>query len=77
MTKDAASNFSFIEPMKALPVRDLPSGDCLYEMKFDGYRGPCLQGRYMSALKGALSVFIEDPEHFGNDGEQLINLSRV
>jgi ATP-dependent DNA ligase len=38
MTKGAASNFSFIEPMKALPVRDLPAGDWLYEMKFDGYR---------------------------------------
>ena len=37
MTKGAASNFAFIEPMKALPVRELPSGDWLYEMKFDGY----------------------------------------
>ena len=38
MTKGAASNFSFIEPMKALPVRDLPACDWVYEMKFDGYR---------------------------------------
>jgi bifunctional non-homologous end joining protein LigD len=29
---------SFIEPMQALPVRALPSGNWLYEMKFDGYR---------------------------------------
>jgi bifunctional non-homologous end joining protein LigD len=29
---------SFIEPMKALRVPELPSGDWLYEMKFDGYR---------------------------------------
>ena len=29
---------SFIEPMKALPVEELPEGDWLYEIKFDGYR---------------------------------------
>jgi bifunctional non-homologous end joining protein LigD len=29
---------SFIEPMKALRAPELPSGDWLYEMKFDGYR---------------------------------------
>jgi hypothetical protein len=32
------SSFSFIEPMKALPVEKLPEGDWLYEIKFDGYR---------------------------------------
>src|SRR6516165_5175276 len=32
------SSFSFIEPMKALPVENLPEGDWLYEIKFDGYR---------------------------------------
>ena len=37
MTK-AATNFSFIEPMKAMKVNKLPAGDWLYEMKFDGYR---------------------------------------
>jgi len=30
--------FSFIEPMKALPVEKLPEGDWLYEIKHDGYR---------------------------------------
>jgi bifunctional non-homologous end joining protein LigD len=30
--------FSFIEPMKALPVDKLPEGDWLYEIKHDGYR---------------------------------------
>jgi bifunctional non-homologous end joining protein LigD len=30
--------FSFIQPMLALPVRDLPVGNWLYEIKFDGYR---------------------------------------
>jgi bifunctional non-homologous end joining protein LigD len=29
---------SFIEPMKALPVTDLPVDDWLYELQFDGYR---------------------------------------
>jgi ATP-dependent DNA ligase len=29
---------NFVEPMMALRVRDLPSGDWLCEMKFDGYR---------------------------------------
>jgi bifunctional non-homologous end joining protein LigD len=38
MKQAAAANFAFIEPMKALVVRNLPAGDWLYEMKFDGYR---------------------------------------
>jgi bifunctional non-homologous end joining protein LigD len=38
MKQSAASTFLFIEPMMALPVRDLPVGSWIYEMKFDGYR---------------------------------------
>ena len=38
MKQGEAANFVFIEPMKALVVRDLPAGDWLYEMKLDGYR---------------------------------------
>jgi bifunctional non-homologous end joining protein LigD len=38
MTKVAAGNFSFIEPMKALTVQKLPAGRWLHEVKFDGYR---------------------------------------
>ena len=38
MKQGEAANFAFIEPMKALPVTDLPVGDWLYELKFDGYR---------------------------------------
>ena len=34
----AADIFSFIQPMMALPVRDLPTGNWIYEIKFDGYR---------------------------------------
>jgi bifunctional non-homologous end joining protein LigD len=38
MTKSAPSNLSFIEPMMALRVQDLPVSNWLYELKFDGYR---------------------------------------
>jgi hypothetical protein len=38
MKQRAASGFTFIEPMKALRVPELPAGNWLYEMKFDGYR---------------------------------------
>jgi bifunctional non-homologous end joining protein LigD len=37
MKQGEAANFSFIEPMKALAVTELPVGDWLYELKFDGY----------------------------------------
>jgi hypothetical protein len=33
----ATNSISSIEPMKALRVRELPVGDWMYEMKFDGY----------------------------------------
>ena len=38
MKEATPRSFSFIEPMKALPVEKLPEGDWLYEVKFDGYR---------------------------------------
>jgi len=38
MKQEAAANFSFIGPMQALLVKDLPAGGWLHEMKFDGYR---------------------------------------
>lgn len=44
MKQGAASNFAFIEPMNALRVRDLPVGDWLYELKFDGYRALAFKG---------------------------------
>ena len=55
------SNLSFIEPMKALPVRDLPTGDWLYEMKFDGYRA--------LAFKSGKNVRLisRNQTDFGND----------
>ena len=38
MKQDTPANLSFIEPMNAIPARDLRSGNWLYEVKFDGYR---------------------------------------
>ena len=38
MKEATVRSFSFIEPMKALPVDKLPGGDWLYEIKFGGYR---------------------------------------
>ena len=36
----------------ALPIRDLPTGNCIYEMKFDGYRALAIkadkEGRLIS-----------------------------
>jgi bifunctional non-homologous end joining protein LigD len=34
----------FVEPMKAQLVDSVPSGDWLYEIKFDGYRALALRG---------------------------------
>jgi hypothetical protein len=38
MKQGAASNPPFIEPMMALRVRNLPVGNWLYKLKFNGYR---------------------------------------
>ena len=38
MKQGATSNFYFIEPMMALRAGDLPIGNWIYELKFDGYR---------------------------------------
>jgi bifunctional non-homologous end joining protein LigD len=34
----------FVEPMKAKLVDSVPSGDWIYEIKFDGYRAIALRG---------------------------------
>src|ERR1700736_6821498 len=38
MKGETPSNLSFIEPMNPLRVRELPVGNWIYELKFDGYR---------------------------------------
>jgi len=67
MKQSAAANFAFIEPMKALPVRDLPVGDWLYELKFDGYRA--------LAFKAGKEVRLisRNRTNFDNDYPQLID----
>ena len=34
----------FVEPMKAKLVDSMPTGDWVYEIKFDGYRALALRG---------------------------------
>src|SRR5215831_11000886 len=38
MKEGTPRSFSFIEPMKALPVQKLPEGEWLYEVKLGGFR---------------------------------------
>jgi bifunctional non-homologous end joining protein LigD len=71
MTKRRASNFSFVEPMKALRVRDLPSGDWLYEMKFDGYRALAFKAGKEVRLISSNQI------DFGNDYPQLIDALKL
>jgi bifunctional non-homologous end joining protein LigD len=71
MKPNAASTFSFIEPMKALRVADLPSGDWLYELKFDGYRA--------LAFKAGKEVRLVSRNQidFGNGYPQLIDALKL
>jgi len=73
------SNLSFTEPMMALPVRDLPTGHWLYEMKFDGYRALAFKsGKDVRTLVSGIedyAVFLLSPEGniiSWNDGAQRI-----
>jgi bifunctional non-homologous end joining protein LigD len=67
MKQGAASNFAFIEPMNTLRVRDLPAGNWLYELKFDGYRA--------LAFKAGKEVrlFSRNRTNFDNAYPQLID----
>jgi ATP-dependent DNA ligase len=49
VAKSLPNKISFIEPMYALGVRNLPEGpDWLYEIKLDGYR--CLAGKDINGV---------------------------
>jgi bifunctional non-homologous end joining protein LigD len=61
------SNYSFIEPMKALLVGDLPTGNWLYEMKFDGYRALAFKSGKVVRLVSRNRI------DFGNDYPQLMD----
>jgi bifunctional non-homologous end joining protein LigD len=67
MKQTEAATFDFVEPMKALPVTDLPVGDWLYELKFEGYRA--------LAFKAGKEVRLisRNRTNFGNDYPQLID----
>jgi bifunctional non-homologous end joining protein LigD len=60
MKKGATSNLSF-EQMMALRVRDLPVGNWLYELKFDGYRALAFKaGKEVRLLSRNRTIFNED-----------------
>ena len=56
---------TFIEPMMALRVPDLPSGNWLYEMKFDGYRA------LATKTKHQVRLFSRNQTDLTNDYPQL------
>jgi bifunctional non-homologous end joining protein LigD len=66
MKQGAPTNFSFIEPMKALRVRELPAGNWLYELKFDGYRALALKAG------NEVRLLSRNRTNFNNDYPQLI-----
>jgi len=70
MKQGAASNFYFIEPMMALRVPDLPVGNWIYELKFDGYRA--------LAFKTGKEVRLvsRNRTNFNNDYPQLVDSLR-
>jgi bifunctional non-homologous end joining protein LigD len=66
MKQGAASKFSFIKPMQALRVRDLPVGNWLYELKFDGYRALAFKAGKEVRLVSRNQI------NFGNDYPNII-----
>jgi bifunctional non-homologous end joining protein LigD len=67
MKQAAAPNFAFIEPMAAVRVRELPVGNWLYELKFDGYRALAFKTGKEARLMS------RNRTNFGNDYPQLID----
>ena len=76
----AASNFTFVEPMKALSVQALPVGKWLYEVKLDGYRALAFKSGKATRLVSRNQKAFNYPElldalkslraeHFVIDGE--------
>src|SRR5260370_16327157 len=71
MKEGAGSNFFFIEPMMAFGVRDLPVGNWIYELKFDGY--------WALAFKAGKEVRLvsRNRTNFNNDYPQLVDSLRL
>jgi bifunctional non-homologous end joining protein LigD len=67
MKQGEAANFAFIEPMKALAAAELPVGDWLYELKFDGYRALAFKAGKEARL------ISRNRTNFDNDYPQLID----
>src|ERR1700751_3202713 len=67
MKQGEAANFAFIEPMKALAAAELPVGDWLYELKFDGYRALAFKAGQEARL------ISRNRTNFDNDYPQLID----
>jgi bifunctional non-homologous end joining protein LigD len=67
MKQNGASTLSFIEPMLALRAADLPVGNWIYELKFDGYRA--------LALKSDKEVWLvsRNRTSFNNDYPQVVD----
>jgi hypothetical protein len=68
----------FIEPMKAKLVDSMPSGDWIYEIKFNGYRALALRGgnetqSYDSRIQGGGGV----PPYFNSHFEGANQCSTV
>lgn len=70
MKQDTTANLSFIEPMNALQVRELPVGNWIYELKFDGYRA--------LAFKAGKEVRLvsRNRTNFNNDYPQVVDSLR-
>src|SRR5208283_906651 len=61
MKQDTPANLSFIEPMNALQVRELPVGNWIYELKFDGYRALAFKAdKEVRLLSRNRTVFNDD-----------------
>jgi bifunctional non-homologous end joining protein LigD len=71
MKQGAASNFYFIEPMMALRAGDLPIGNWIYELKFDGYRALAFKdGKEVRLLS-------RNRTNFNNDYPELVDSLRL
>jgi bifunctional non-homologous end joining protein LigD len=60
---------SFVEPMKAFPVQNLPEGEWLYEVKHDGYRA--------SAFKDGKDLRLVSRNKKAFDYPQLLNALKL
>ena len=69
-------SLSFVEPMKAFTVQELPAGRWLYEVKFDGYRTLAFKnGRETRLVSRNQKDFTKFPQL--NDALKLLNAGQV